>query len=124
MLNIGGLHQGYVIDHIEAGGAMKIYDYLNLDKQCSMIGVDSDKDFSDPEHLNVYGMRKMTSYLGNYMMEHYELDPEHDSKTTERWNHCYDKTEELLQQCESDTQNGIIRVYYEASFYHKTKTLH
>ena len=31
MLNIGGLHQGVVIDHIPAGGAMKIYDYLNLD---------------------------------------------------------------------------------------------
>ena len=37
MLNIGGLHQGYVIDHIEAGGAMKIYDYLNLDRlDCSV----------------------------------------------------------------------------------------
>ncbi|MBR1759302.1 MAG: aspartate carbamoyltransferase regulatory subunit [Lachnospiraceae bacterium] len=31
MLNIGGLHQGVVIDHIPAGGAMRIYDYLNLD---------------------------------------------------------------------------------------------
>ena len=37
MLNIGGLHQGYVIDHIEAGGAMKIYDSLNLDRlDCSV----------------------------------------------------------------------------------------
>jgi aspartate carbamoyltransferase regulatory subunit len=32
MLNIGGLNQGIVIDHIEAGGAMKIYSYLNLEK--------------------------------------------------------------------------------------------
>lgn len=32
MLNIGGLTQGIVIDHIEAGGAMKIYSYLNLEK--------------------------------------------------------------------------------------------
>lgn len=32
MLNIGGLSQGVVIDHIAAGGAMKIYEYLNLDK--------------------------------------------------------------------------------------------
>ncbi|WP_343208887.1 aspartate carbamoyltransferase regulatory subunit [Anaerolentibacter hominis] len=31
MLNIGGLNQGVVIDHIPAGGAMKIYDYLNLE---------------------------------------------------------------------------------------------
>ncbi|MGB4659267.1 MAG: aspartate carbamoyltransferase regulatory subunit [Mobilitalea sp.] len=31
MLNIGGINQGIVIDHIKAGGAMKIYSYLNLD---------------------------------------------------------------------------------------------
>ena len=32
MLNIGGLSEGVVIDHIKAGGAMKIYSYLNLEK--------------------------------------------------------------------------------------------
>lgn len=37
MLNIGGLNQGVVIDHIQAGGAMKIYEYLNLEKlDCSV----------------------------------------------------------------------------------------
>ncbi len=32
MLNIGGLHEGFVLDHIEAGRSMEIYKYLNLDK--------------------------------------------------------------------------------------------
>jgi aspartate carbamoyltransferase regulatory subunit len=37
MLNIGGLNQGIVIDHIKAGGAMKIYSYLNLENMdCSV----------------------------------------------------------------------------------------
>lgn len=37
MLNIGGLNQGFVIDHIKAGGAMKIYSYLNLENlDCSV----------------------------------------------------------------------------------------
>lgn len=37
MLNIGGLNQGVVIDHIEAGFAMKIYEYLQLEKlDCSV----------------------------------------------------------------------------------------
>ncbi len=31
MLNISGIHEGVVIDHIQAGGAMHIYEYLNLD---------------------------------------------------------------------------------------------
>ncbi|MBE5968368.1 MAG: aspartate carbamoyltransferase regulatory subunit [Lachnospiraceae bacterium] len=37
MLNISGLNQGIVIDHIKAGGAMKIYSYLNLENMdCSV----------------------------------------------------------------------------------------
>lgn len=37
MLNIGVLNQGIVIDHIKAGGAMKIYTYLNLENlDCSV----------------------------------------------------------------------------------------
>ena len=32
MLNIGGLDQGVVIDHIKAGHGMKIYHYLGLEK--------------------------------------------------------------------------------------------
>lgn len=32
MLNIGGLQEGVVIDHIKAGGSMEIYHYLELEK--------------------------------------------------------------------------------------------
>jgi aspartate carbamoyltransferase regulatory subunit len=37
MLNIGGINQGIVIDHIKVGGAMNIYSYLDLEnKDCSV----------------------------------------------------------------------------------------
>lgn len=37
MLNISGLREGVVIDHIKAGSALNIYHYLNLDKlDCSV----------------------------------------------------------------------------------------
>ena len=37
MLAIGGLSEGVVIDHIKAGGAMEIYNYLGLEKlDCSV----------------------------------------------------------------------------------------
>lgn len=32
MLNISGIEEGYVIDHIRAGKSMDIYKYLRLDK--------------------------------------------------------------------------------------------
>lgn len=37
MLNIGGLKEGVVVDHIKAGGAMEIYNYLGLENlDCSV----------------------------------------------------------------------------------------
>ena len=39
MLNIGGLHEGVVIDHIKAGGAMQIYNYLQMDKWDTQIAI-------------------------------------------------------------------------------------
>lgn len=37
MLNIDSVEQGLVIDHIQAGKGMEIYQYLNLDKlDCSV----------------------------------------------------------------------------------------
>lgn len=32
MLNVGALNEGFVLDHIEAGKSMTIYEYLQLDK--------------------------------------------------------------------------------------------
>ncbi|HAH17837.1 MAG TPA: aspartate carbamoyltransferase regulatory subunit, partial [Eubacterium sp.] len=32
MLNVGQLNNGFVLDHIKAGKAMHIYNYLGLDK--------------------------------------------------------------------------------------------
>lgn len=39
MLNIGGLKQGVVIDHIEAGQGMAIYEYLELGKIDSCVAI-------------------------------------------------------------------------------------
>lgn len=32
MLNISGIHEGFVLDHIRAGMSLSIYEHLNLDK--------------------------------------------------------------------------------------------
>jgi len=32
MLNISGIHEGYVLDHIKAGSSLMIYHYLKLDE--------------------------------------------------------------------------------------------
>jgi len=32
MLNVGAIHEGFVLDHIQAGKSMEIYRYLRLDQ--------------------------------------------------------------------------------------------
>lgn len=39
MLNISGLDNGVVLDHIPAGMSMEIYKYLNLDKLDSQVAI-------------------------------------------------------------------------------------
>lgn len=39
MLNISGINQGIVIDHIKVGGAMKIYTYLNLENLDNSVAI-------------------------------------------------------------------------------------
>lgn len=38
-LRIGGLQEGVVIDHIRAGGAMEIYNYLNLENLDASVAI-------------------------------------------------------------------------------------
>lgn len=40
------------------------YEYIGLDEMFDEIGLDPDHDFYNPEHLNVYGQKKLTEYLG------------------------------------------------------------
>lgn len=99
------------------------YDYLNLDKAYEEIGLDISKDFIDPEHLNVRGMRKFTTYLGGYIIEQYALSPEHSESEITRWNTCSEKTKKLLDECEAELREGTNREYYEASIYRRSKAV-
>lgn len=49
-------------------------DYLDGNKDWKSIGIDGTTDYIDcGEHLNFNGARKLTSYIGKYLMEHYKL---------------------------------------------------
>lgn len=49
------------------------YDYLNLERDIALTGLDEKNDFYNLDHLNVYGQQKFTAYLTDYLTEHYGL---------------------------------------------------
>ena len=47
------------------------YDYLNLERDVAMTGIEDDKDFYNLDHLNIYGQKKFTEYLTDYLISNY-----------------------------------------------------
>ena len=55
----------------QVGAVLARYGHslLNLEEQIDEIGLDFDRDFFNDEHMNIYGMEKMTAYFGNYLAD-------------------------------------------------------
>ena len=47
------------------------YDYLNLERDVAMTGIEDDKDFYNLDHLNIYGQKKFTEYLTDHLISNY-----------------------------------------------------
>lgn len=97
------------------------YDFMNFDKNYDSIGITDETDFSDGEHLNMYGMEKFTHYLGGYINDNYSVHSTYSDKIKSRWNKCTDTTNDILLQCKEDLENGIRRGYFEFSVYRKPR---
>ncbi len=101
MLNIGGLSEGVVIDHIVAGGAMKIYEYLNLEKlDCSVAIIKNAKSnkMGKKDIIKIEGPIKVDLDMLGVLDPNLTLDIIKDGKIIEKRN---PQLPELV--------NGIIR---------------
>ena len=71
---VAELAQKYGIDYIDG----------NFDED--LIGIDWDKDSCDGgKHLNLYGSRKMTRYLGEYLRKHCDLEDHRGDPAYAEW---------------------------------------
>ena len=62
------------------------FEFINLDHSMDEIGIDPERDFYNNEHLNARGMRKMTSWFGEYLMDHYHITPKvQTEKNKQAW---------------------------------------
>lgn len=99
------------------------YDAINLNDKSYDIGIKIPEDYSDAEHLNVNGMEKMTEYLGKYITDNYNVKSEKSDTDINRWDECSSKADTIINNAREDMNNGICRLYYEASVYWKPKIL-
>ncbi len=99
------------------------YDFVNLNDNYEELGIDPKTDFYNAEHLNVEGMQKMTHYFGNYLCSNYDIKGDHSQEQVAYWNDCARKTEDVIQECQNDLKDGVVRRYFELSVYLKPKRI-
>ena len=69
-------------------GLVEEYGFKFLDcnlylEECEL---DFSRDFYNKRHTNLVGSEKVTKFVGNYIMENYNLDTEHSEEVTADWN--------------------------------------
>ncbi len=60
------------------------------------IGIDSNKDFYNANHLSVFGAEKYTAYLSGYIKENYSIQSVHSDAVTSSWERGYPLWSERL----------------------------
>ena len=60
-------------------------DFIDFNEYYEEIGLDPMNDFAEGHHLNYYGAEKFSSYLGKYLVEHYDLVNHKGENGYETW---------------------------------------
>ena len=89
------------------------YDFINLELMPEEIGLDYQKDFYNPGHLNVYGMEKTTSFLAEYIMSHYDVHTDHSAQAEAEWQHGAELYPYYIEYIRTLTDRGDGRLVYE-----------
>ena len=81
--------------------AAKGVDYIDLNRKWREIGIDWSHDTRDEgDHLNEYGVAKVTSYIGNYLRENYSLTDHRGEPEYSSWDTLYAAYENTLEKME------------------------
>lgn len=92
------------------------YPFLNLQDHTDAMGLDLNRDFYNAHHLNIYGQRKLTAYLGELLITQYHLSPmEQTAENAARWEESGKYAEQFFSYAEQCFQEGqIIRITEES----------
>ncbi len=79
------------------------YIDLNFAENFDKLGLGYKSDFMDYKHLNLYGARKVTSYLGKYLSENFTFEDER----TQKHSYFKDAYEEYTEAVKTTTMPSI-----------------
>ncbi len=85
------------------------YEFLNMNDYNKEIGLDFSTDFSDyGGHTNALGAKKCTSFLAEYIIEHYPITKSKDKGQYAKWDAAYQLWKEEYSQAEETIAQRIL----------------
>ncbi len=71
--------------------------YINMFHEIENVGFNYKTDFAEWQHLNINGAKKVSTFLGRYLVENYDFNDHADNRQlSELWNKSYENS--LIQQ--------------------------
>lgn len=88
------LKNKYLSELIEENG----FQFLDCNLYLDEIGLDFSKDFYNNKHTNMIGAEKVTEFLGNYILENYDINFGHSEEVNADWNHMLENYKVLAEK--------------------------
>lgn len=85
------------------------FEFLNANDFFYDMGLNIYEDFSDTGHVNVLGAEKYTDFLGNYIIENYNI-PSQKSVENISWNEAYDDFAGVTKEARTAVEDMIASV--------------
>lgn len=74
------------------------FRFLDGNYYAEEMGLDYNVDFYNPKHTNAIGAAKFTTYLGNYIREHYDIKTDHSEEVAASWDKAAQKEEKEYEK--------------------------
>lgn len=106
----------YMADYVGELVNQAGYEYINFQYQVDSIGLDYFSDFYNAGHMNIYGQKKFTDYIGAYLTEHYSFS--HTEQLSEQykaeWESAAEYYEDYYSFVESMIKEGTVLSVYDS----------
>ncbi len=83
------------------------FEYYNFDENIKDMGLDVQKDYYDDDHLNIYGQQKMTTFLGKFFVDKYDITKtDLGDESAKKWQDTVDYTYRYFEYCDECIKQG------------------
>lgn len=90
------------------------FDFLDLENDSNKMGINDKCDYYNIDHLNTNGMKKLTQYLGNIIVNRYGItNTSLNSRQEAQWLDTVEMTHKFVDLADKLTRNGTERWLFE-----------